>query len=194
MTISTGRSHASSSPGFKARVALPFRAVNRRESMHYDPSLQRHHLLPRQLLGLTSFVALFEALGRRRIGFEDFRRDGLLLPAKEQAAIRLGLPLHRGPHHNYNAMVIDRVGAIERDWCRRRQRDSVRAGEVAMLRLALLQQSLRQSLLEARSDAMRLHRNDPLGAGLDFAELDAMAERLWAQTQAVTAASAAFAS
>jgi len=194
VTITTGRSHPAPLPVASMRASLPFRAVNRRDSLHYDPALQRHHLLPRQLCGLASFAALFEAVGRRRIGFEDFRRNGLLLPAREQAAVRLGLPLHRGPHHNYNAMVIDRVGEIELDWHLGRRRNSDRAGELALMRLALLQQSLRQSLIEPQGEALRLNRHDPLGTGFDFAELDAMAERLWAHTQAVAADSATFAS
>ena len=53
-----------------------------------------------------------EAL-RTHFGFDDFRRNGLLLPANDAAAIRLGLPLHRGPHHSYNELVFERVGQIE---------------------------------------------------------------------------------
>jgi len=34
---------------------------------------------------------------------------------------------------------------------------------------------------------LRLNRQDPLGAGLDFAELDAMADLLWAGTAGVSA-------
>ena len=37
-------------------------------------------------------------------------------------------------------------------------------------------------------------RKDAPGTGFDYTELDAMAERLWSETQAMAAASAAFAS
>jgi len=169
------------------RASLPFRAVNRAGSGGHDAGLQRHHLLPRQLLAVRSLSPLFEHLGRTGVGFEDFRRNGLLLPATEQAARILGLPLHRGPHLTYNRMVIDRVGLIESSWSRERGR----RGEVALglvgFRLRLLQQALRRRLLEGgRSRAGRLVLNgrDPALANSAFAELDAMADLLWRDAEA----------
>ena len=81
--------------------------------------MQRHHLLPRQLLNTRGLAGMLARLGREHIGFDDFRRNGLLLPASISAALRVGLPMHRGPHRSYNAMVADRVGQIEADWSRR---------------------------------------------------------------------------
>jgi hypothetical protein len=69
----------------RARNALPFRSVNRAGMPGYDPGVQRHHLLPRQLLGHRCFGPLFDLLGRDRLGFEDFRTNGLLLPASDSA-------------------------------------------------------------------------------------------------------------
>ena len=81
------------------------------------PRSQRHHLLPRQLLfRARCFGTMFAAIGRERVGFDDFRTNGLLLPASEEATIRTGMPLHRGPHHRYNEVVIARVGRIEESW------------------------------------------------------------------------------
>jgi len=165
------------------RPQLPFRAVNRRGTPQHDPALQRHHLLPRQLLGKRCFATLFETLGRERIGFDDFRRNGLLLPAREEAARRLALPLHRGPHRDYSQMVIDRVGRIERHWSRQHPAQPRRAAETALLRLSLLQRRLRLRLLDERKP-LRLNRKDPLGQGVDFSDLDAMAEFLWGATSA----------
>lgn len=165
------------------RPRLPFRAVNRHGTPQHDPALQRHHLLPRQLLGQPCFGPLFEALGPERIGFDDFRRNGLLLPAREEAARRLALPLHRGPHRAYNQMVIDRVGRIERHWARQHLAHPRQAAETALMRLSLLQRTLRQRLIDERQP-LRLSRKDPLGQGLDFSELDAMAEFLWDATSA----------
>jgi hypothetical protein len=104
------------------RERISFRSVNRRGEIGYDPGLQRHHLLPTQLLGSRCFGPMFETIGPDRAGFEDFRRNGLLLPANDSAAIRMGLPLHRGPHQIYNAMVIERVGQIEMAWSRTKLR------------------------------------------------------------------------
>lgn len=78
------------------RPALPFRAVNCRGKPGYDPALQRHHLLPRQLLSKRCFGRMFDSIGVRRIGFDDFRANGLLLPATESSALKMGMPLHRG--------------------------------------------------------------------------------------------------
>jgi hypothetical protein len=46
------------------------------------------------------------------------------------------------------------------------------------MRLTLLQRALRRRLL-AETRKLRLNREDPLGTGRDFAELDAMADELW---------------
>ena len=161
------------------RKRLSFRSVNRRDAIDYEPGLNRHHILPRQLLTIRSFPPMLSALGKERLCFEDFRRNGLLLPANDDSAIRVGLPLHRGPHHHYNAMVSERVGQIEAGWSSAR----LRAPEVAMIeayqRLQLLQIALRRRLL-AQHRRFKLNRKDPLGSGVDFTQLDAMAEALWA--------------
>jgi hypothetical protein len=94
----------------------------------YDPGVQRHHLLPRQLLGHRCFGPLFDLLGRDRLGFEDFRTNGLLLPASDGAVMRMGLPLHRGPHRDYNELVMERVGQVEARWAGLRGR----APEIAL--------------------------------------------------------------
>lgn len=140
--------------------------------------MQRHHLLPRQILSRGCFVGLFGALGRERADFDDFRRNGLLLPANDSAAVRIGLPLHRGPHRDYNAMVIERVGGIEASWSATRLKAPEIALREAYLGLEQLQQALRRELLNQQR-RVRLNRKDPLGAGLDFTEFDAMADLLW---------------
>ncbi|WP_226700538.1 AHH domain-containing protein [Qipengyuania gaetbuli] len=160
------------------RSRLLFRAVNRRGQPGHDPALQRHHLLPRQLLNRDCFGSMFAALGRERIGFDDFRINGLLLPASEHAARRTALPLHRGPHRDYNAMVIERVGCVEEAWAEKRRFDAEIAARDALQRLQLLQKALRRRLLdEARP--LLLNRRDPVAADLDFSDLDAIAEALW---------------
>lgn len=170
------------------RTRIPFRAVNRRGAPDYDPGLQRHHLLPRQLLSKRCFGRMFDLIGRNPVGFEDFRRNGLLLPASDAAAIRLGLPLHRGPHRTYNEMVIARVGRIEQLWTRRRGRAPEAALEQALMQLALLQKALRRRLLDTDARPITLNRRDPFGQPLDFSDLDAMAELLWQGTESATAA------
>jgi len=146
--------------------------------------MQRHHLLPRELLLRRCFAALFDAVGRDGLGFHDFRRNGLLLPSSGEAAVRTGLPLHRGPHRAYSGLVAERIGQIEGAWSAMRHKAPEWARDQAFMRLALLQRALRRRLLRPDRPRMRLNRRDPLGAGLDFSELDAMAEMLWAGTGA----------
>ncbi|MFN3864601.1 MAG: AHH domain-containing protein [Erythrobacter sp.] len=161
------------------RSVIAFRSVNRRGMPGYDPSLQRHHLLPRELLSRRCFGPLFDQLGREQMGFDDFRANGLLLPASEEATMRTGMPMHRGPHQRYNEVVIARVGRIEEDWSRLRLQNPEAALAEALMRLKLLQNALRRQLLAERRRIV-LSRKDPLGTGFDFTELDAMAEALWA--------------
>lgn len=129
---------------------------------------------------------MFGALGERR-RFADFRENGLLLPCDERAALRMGLPLHRGPHRRYTELVIERVGLIEADWTVQRLRDPRGAAVRATMRLGLLRRALRRLLLEDGRRKPLLNRHDPLGQGVDFSELDAMADRLWSGTGSVLA-------
>lgn len=144
--------------------------------------MQRHHLLPRQLLGQPCFAGLIDAAGRDQVGYDDFRRNGLLLPATESAALKVGLPLHRGPHRAYNELVMERFGQIEERWSQMHRRAPVIALDEALMRVDLLRNALRRKLLDARQRPYLLNRNDPLGKGLDFTELDAMADALWASS------------
>lgn len=165
------------------RTKLCFHAVNHRHRPGFDPGLQRHHLLPRQLQGLRCFERIFEAVGDQRIGFDDFRRNGMLLPARDEAAVRLGLPLHCGPHRLYNKLIIARVGLIEQGWAALEAREPEATREAALLRLHLLQRALRRRLFEAGHGAFRLCRRDPRRVERNFAELDAMAAMLWPETE-----------
>jgi hypothetical protein len=164
------------------RPAIPFRSVNRRDAPGYDPLMQRHHLLPCQLLTCASLRRLIEGIETRRVGLEDFRLNGMLLPAHEESALTTSLPLHRGPHRRYNAMVLERVGQIEREWSMRRGASPVSAGVDAAMRLELLQRALRRRLLARMGRRLLLNRRDPSGHGVDFSELDAMADALWGAT------------
>ena len=105
----------------------------------------------------------------------------MLLPASEPAALRTGLPLHRGPHQIYNELVIERVGQIEGGWRRRGAGRS--AGHEALARLSLLQRALRRRLLADRRPRALLSRRDPAVRGADFAALDALAEQLWQSSE-----------
>lgn len=171
------------------RPRLPFRSVNKPGRTGYVAGLQRHHLLPLQLLRSRGLGRMIEWLGTDRIGIHDFRRNGLLLPATDPHAMRMGMPLHRGPHRHYSEMVIERAGQIEAGWQRSRGANPERAAREALMRLDLLQKALRRRLLDPRRwAAMPLNRRDP---ALDFSHLDRMAEALWTATSPGQAAAAA---
>ena len=169
-------------PCCATRTTISFQSVNRRGSPAYDPGLQRHHLLPKQLLNKRYFGRMFNSIGTVRVGFDDFRFNGLLLPSTEQASLDTGLPLHRGPHPVYNELVIERVGAIESRWELVQRKDPETARQEALERMRLLQRALRLRLITEKKGFV-LNRNDPLGTGFDFATLDAMAETIWSSTK-----------
>ncbi len=164
------------------RPRLPFRAVNRSDRPGYDAQMQRHHLLPHQIMSCQPLRRMIEGLDRRRLGFDDFRINGMLLPAREESALATSLPLHRGPHRHYNTVVMERIGQIERDWSTRRGGQAVSAGEDALMRLSLLQAALKRRLLATLGKRLLLNRRDPCGGSVDFSQLDAMADALWGAT------------
>ncbi|WP_260923587.1 AHH domain-containing protein [Novosphingobium sp. 9] len=166
-----------------SRTHLPFRSVNCRGRPDFDAGLQRHHLLPRQLLNRTVFGPMFAAMEGHRMRFEDFRRNGLLLPCHEQAALRSGLPLHRGPHRSYTQLVTERVGQIEVQWAISRRLDPERADVALRMRIDLLQRALRRYLLTHERRSLRLNRHDRLPGSAAFADLDAMVDMLWSATE-----------
>jgi hypothetical protein len=167
-------------PGHEKRNDLPFGSVNVPGQPGYAPGLQRHHLIPRQSLRSEALGRMFVRLGIERLGFHDFRRNGLLLPATEATALRIGLPLHRGPHRSYNELVMERAGQIEACWTQERASGSSDADYEALMRFDLLQRALRRKLLDPRSRARSpLNAHDP---ALEFGHLDAMADLLWSAT------------
>lgn len=118
-------------------------------------------------------------LGIERLGIHDFRRNGQMLPASQDVARRVGLPLHRGPHRAYNELVLERVGQIEADWSRNR-RKGAEADYVALMRFDLLQRALRRRFLDPRNwSRVPLNTRDP---ALDFSHLDEMADLFWSDT------------
>lgn len=168
------------------RPSLPFRAVNQPGMPGYNPGLQRHHVLPRQLGATPGLTRMMEQLADS-VGIDDFRRNGLLLPATDEEAQRMALPLHRGPHREYSELVIERVGQVESRWEAMRRKSRDLATREALMRMDCLQRALRRRLLDpTRWRGPALHRRDPNRAAvdrsLDYSHLDAMAALLWAET------------
>nr|WP_245892418.1 AHH domain-containing protein [Novosphingobium guangzhouense] len=119
-------------------------------------------MLPRQLLGDVAFSRMLRTIGGNRHRFEDFRENGLLLPCEELSAMRMGLPMHRGPHRLYSELVAARVGQIERTWAATQCKDPQAAAIQAHMRLDLLQRALRRYLLDGQRRRLKLNRRDPV--------------------------------
>ena len=164
------------------RPRIPFRSINRIGAPGYISGMQRHHLVPLQALSAARYSGMIGVLGRARLGLDDFCCNGVLLPCTEIASGRFFLPLHRGPHSRYNELVFERLGNIEAKWQRARIIDGEGAANEALMRIGLLQGALRRRLLSPTRRPIKLNRKDPLGLGLDFADLDAMADLLWKET------------
>lgn len=59
----------------------------------------------------------------------------------------------------------------------------LQADDDALERMALLQRALKRRLLTASGKPLILNRKDPIGTGIDFSHLDAMADLLWQETR-----------
>lgn len=174
--------------GSQTRAYIPLSSVNIPGKPGYHPGLQRHRLLSRTLLGRRPFSRMIGSPARERIGFHDFRRSVLQLPASEGGAQRIGLPLHRVPNGTYSEVAIERVGQIEMGCIRTRRYDNELASMESLMLLDLLQRALRRRLLTLpkgeetvlNKHVFMLAQHDP---SLDYNLLDLMAEILWQATE-----------
>lgn len=156
-------------------MEIAFRRVNRRGQSNYKPERQRHHLLPMALMRREQFRHFFKDLIAAGFVFDDFVTNGILLPTTEAEALRARLPLHRGPHPHYNALILMRVETIRAGYIcsRRRLQDRMDC----LQRLRLLQNVIRRSLLGAFDFPVRLHRRDPMYNGWNFETMDEIIEK-----------------
>lgn len=130
------------------------------------------------LLARRQFRQFFADIVPAGFYFDDFPTNGLLLPRSEAEALRTRLPLHRGPHPRYNAIILWRVERIRADYARSALRLADRL--ISVQRLRLLQDAIRRGLMAvATVFPVSLHRRDPMRSGLDFGSIDEMIERAW---------------
>lgn len=154
---------------------LGFRSVNRRSSANYRHGFQKHHLIPLSMRRYKEFGTL---LSIADIRLDNFSYNGLLLPAQEQIALRSGLPLHRGPHPHYSALVAERLFMIWKT--AKKQRPYIMAQ-----RLMLMQRALKRTLQshKALRKPIILNRRDPLNSNVDYSHIDMAIDILWAKTE-----------
>ncbi len=128
---------------------------------------QQHHLIPVEVLNRRSFSSLFSRLIDQGFEPHDFATNGILLPSTETAARACGLPLHRGPHPRYNALISDRIGAF---LC---GDDAATARSSTLHRIRFLQAGIRRSLITGKPPVL-LNRRDPTCMIGEIQELDHM--------------------
>jgi hypothetical protein len=126
-----------------------------------------HHLIPIEVMEKPSLAI---AIGMARsAGFdpEDFEANGMLLPSTEWNAACFGLPMHRGSHPLYNALVAERIGSL-----------AIQTPDELRVQFHHLQRALKQglrrralSLVDGPRDSLR-----PLG---DFRRIDSEIDLLW---------------
>jgi hypothetical protein len=144
----------------------------RAETMHPRPAgFQGHHLIPRAIANSGHFTNLFADLQNTGFDADDFVTNGIFLPGTEKEAQTCGLPLHRGPHPQYNALVAERVYQISRF--------SALDRALAMRRL---QRSLREALCQ-RPSTIILNRRSPMNRHIAFDTLDAGVDRIWRRSE-----------
>jgi hypothetical protein len=88
------------------------------------------------------------------------------LPATESMAAATGLPLHRGPHPEYDGLIAVHLGQIDR----RVKVGKISGGMDLLIQLSDLQGHLRRVLLANAS--LRLNRRDPRRVDLSLHSLD----------------------
>ncbi|WP_447763057.1 AHH domain-containing protein [Sphingopyxis panaciterrae] len=139
---------------------------------------QRHHLIPIALLRRPQMVAMFDHLQREGFALENFRCNGLMLPAM---ALRLGHALHRGPHHGYSDVVAARVERIRVHFVSQAPGDLDAARRTAVMRLRLLQDVMQRALTDRHRAGFWLNRRDPMRLFADRPYLDDAIDRLFGQ-------------
>jgi A nuclease family of the HNH/ENDO VII superfamily with conserved AHH len=132
------------------------------------PGWHRHHLLPstiRQYPDLRDFISDIAGSGA---GLDDFATNGMFLPAEETLATAAHLPLHRGPHRNYNSVVLETLETLRQGAARMRLTGAGRIAAVRGLQRRL-HALLRASALDAE---VELASRDPFGLTVAGAKLD----------------------
>lgn len=172
---------------------MRFSMVNRKNGDGYNPRYQRHHLIPLQAASIPEINKPLNAMGgdscnsrdtdsnQSGFDFDNFEKNGVLLPSDEQMALQTGYPLHRGPHPRYNELVIERLLHIIR--LSNQIDNQVQRIVFFRLRIRILQLVLRKALVGSALPVFRLNRRDPGLSSSDFAELDSCVDALYMATQ-----------
>jgi A nuclease family of the HNH/ENDO VII superfamily with conserved AHH len=131
---------------------LPFAAVNRRGDPGYREGWEKHHELPNQCTRDPALGPFIDSLGAFGFFIDDFKTNGILLPALPSISRASGLPLHVGGHAVYNARVMARMHEI-RMACEMMPGDASRR-RLAVRGLRFFQAELRQAIANQRGGTL----------------------------------------
>jgi A nuclease family of the HNH/ENDO VII superfamily with conserved AHH len=139
----------------------PFRFTGNRQK-----GFQRHHVIPVNVIGRSVFAGLFAIVSQVGFSPHSFVANGLLLPSTEAMAVQTGLPLHRGPHKQYDALIAEGLDIIWEEM----RRGSI-ANNVNILRLlSEFVGHIRRTL--QHDGTLLLNRNDPRSTHRPLSRLD----------------------
>lgn len=124
-------------------------------------------------------ATMFDALRPHGFALNRFERNGLMLPACERAALWSGHALHRGPHHGYSDVLAARVEQIRAHFAGQAAVDPALARRTAIMRLGLLQDTMRRALTDGHGGGFWLNRRDPMRLFADRPYLDEAIDRLF---------------
>lgn len=144
-----------------------------------DAGYQRHHLIPVALLLRPQMAAMFAQLGGEGFALHRFALNGLALPGNERLALVSGHALHRGPHRAYSDVVAARVEQVRVTFAAQADAEPRLARRTAVMRLRLLQDTLRRSLTDRHGGGFWLNRRDPMRLFADRPYLDDAIARLF---------------
>jgi hypothetical protein len=86
--------------------------VNTRGSLEFVEGWQRHHLIPQQCIRDARTRSFFSVMHGQGFRLNDFSTNGILLPTTHVQAALSRLPVHSGPHPEYNLKIIDAIGLL----------------------------------------------------------------------------------
>lgn len=127
---------------------------------------------------------MFHHLRRDGFSLHHFDLNGQILPAREDDALRLGHALHRGPHYGYNDVMTARIEQIRYHFSLYAAGDLRAARRTAIMRLRLLQDTMRRALTDRHRFGFWLNRRDPMRLFADRCYLDAAIDGLFSVIKA----------
>jgi hypothetical protein len=130
-----------------------------------------HHLIPIEVIEKPSLAITFGMARSAGFNPDDFEFNGMLLPSVEGNAVSFRLPMHRGSHPLYNALVAERIAGFPEQT----------PFEVKM-QLHLLQFALKQGL-RSRTISVLHRQRDPLRPMCDLRRIDGEIDLLWEVTR-----------